>query len=321
MVMRKTLAVILTAFVLACGVYFFWRSEAISNVAVPVTWNPVNSSSGLEHVLLVPEIPAISASAPSTVLPRAISSPLNPLLGRLTLLRGARSFVLDSVASKDVKTRPYAWRVLEDCRKFVDLSYSDGIYQPNMALVPPQDQAAASAAFSRLQIRCELFTPDEVALVGGLERAFAQSGTATITGVIGDLLAQGTDNARRRALQMAIDSGDPLLWDTLGTRLLLQRDERGSYLGIAGSKYYVSAQPDVLAALELVPCVLGFPCGADATEILIDCAMGHGCYQSRQEKIQRRYADADIKQFFDLLSITNSVASAIKGLDSKAFAP
>ena len=321
--MRKTFTpVVLTAFALACGAYFFWVSEPSSSVAVPVTGNQKISSSEFEHGLQAPIIPAIHASAPSTVrLGGANSSPLNPLLEKLTLLRGARSFVLESVASKDAKAIPYAWRVLEDCRRFVDLSYSDGIYQPNMVLVPPQDQAAASAAFSRLQVRCELFTPDEVGLIGGLEKAFAQSRAATVAAVIGDLLAQGTDIARRKALQIAIDSGDPLLWDTFGTRILLQRDERGSYLGIAGSKYYVSAQPDVLAALELVPCVLGFPCGADATDILIDCAMGHGCYQSRHEKIQKRSADADMKQFFDLLIVTNLVATAIKGLDSKAFAP
>ena len=317
---------IAAASLLTCSTYFFWREEPVSRSALTAAGGIENGSAELKIAL--PGVGGIALAA-GAITPgigdvptiRPGQQAVNPLIGKLTLARGARHFVIDTLASQGVQSLPYAWRVLEDCRRFLDFSITDGVFQPNMAIVPPGDQAAASAAFSRMQVRCELFTPDEIALVGGLERVFAQSKAATLNGKILGLLAQGTDTSRREALQLAVDADDPLLWDTLGSRLLLQRDQQGSYLGYSGKKYYVMDQVDVLAVIEIVPCLLGLPCGADASDVSIECALGLGCFQSRLDKMQTRYAGVDKEQFSFVLEVATAIATANKGRDLKALNP
>lgn len=262
--------------------------------------------------------PSTSIAVPKAkVLPNQPEPPKNnhgrnsELFNSGVLEHEAREFVLKAALSGDMLAKQYARNIALECRPAIAAMNVTQSAQPAVEAVGAESFKAANDALGILQRRCGQFTTEElemyssIVLVGTLEAK-----------IRADILklqnSSDTNTLRKELIKSAVMSGDPLLWDDLGSRLLLWRDGSGVYLSFNARHMYVKDHPEILSALNLVPCYLDLSCSGNTTKMALDCFANGTCYPSRLEAALTREVAGDPKLYDSARSLAQNIAAAIK---------
>lgn len=209
----------------------------------------------------------------------------------------------------------YAARMLSWCRAFPDLR---AIWQETSPRPSSDEQSNAREAMAR---RCagdlsQFPSSGELAAVQDDPLRAAESR-------LGLAWTRKPRDAMefRQALSEVLATGDPLLIDTLGLRLVVRanRETGRPEFRFAGRSYPLTGDLDVGLAMHLAPCELGLPCDMQEDPMmLLRCASGAGCDGSRTAEAARMSA-ADPERLARVQSLAHEIAAAIRNRDVSAF--
>lgn len=118
---------------------------------------------------------------------------------------------------------------------------------------------------------------------------------------------------RKEALVEVLATGDPLLIDSLGLRLGLYASEAdGPQFYFQGKTYAVRTDPDVMAAVELLPCGLGLRCDSAEGLIGLNCVRGGDCYEGRFDALKNGIMKDDPQRYARTVEIYEKMVDSIK---------
>lgn len=272
------------------------------------------------------EVASQSNAQPSALQPQKdVASSRKVELNRaLGLETDARAFVLKAWAANDPLAKQYAAKIVAGCRGAINSLDAAKQPQPDLERVGVEQYSAANAALGLLQRRCGQFTSDELRRFSNFESDATIEGQIRVameTRYNASQSSADVDAVHKNQLRAAIDSSDPLLWSDLGIRILLRSDVKGAYVYFDGDFLYLKENPDVMASLTLVPCLIGLDCSQKSTDMALACFAGGNCFASKFDQILANDAGNDKNRYSAILSLATRMAGAIQQRRYSAFSP
>lgn len=307
------------AFVIACLVAGFLflaahQREPKADKKVLLAAKPVAQQG--THNELPPEAPRKTISRP----PTGASAQPSGMAAEFAAIENGRAFVLNAWAHPEQGGRLYASRVVDYCAASRMSPSAASQSQPDISVVGGEHYLAASDALRRIQARCTQFTDNELVAYGGRGLARDDSGDRLLAQLRKFNAAPGGEG-RVDALKDVLASKDPMVLNELGQKLLLVRDQV-SYFYFDGEKIATkTTDSSLLAAITLLPCAFGYPCGANDPALQMECLSGAGCYSSRFEKIRATLANGDDAKMQEILAAYERLSKAIRDDDLSKFTP
>jgi hypothetical protein len=246
-----------------------------------------------------------------------------------------RDFILSARAMPGEGGIFYASRIAEACGRLTALAS----FAPRLAADPasaPTDVHRSSAlgasvadAVARHWLDgCRQISPDELRDWKVLDKRSALRASAISADPLVRTAAQFLDGLPandRAAFEDAglniLRSADPGLLDQLGPRVLLRRDSQGMYIYFR-SRIGVMANPDILAAVELLPCELGLPCGPLDEKVGAACLAAIGeCFADRYAWVQAHQLGGDPSRLNAAVVSARDMAQALRAGRYDLFVP
>jgi hypothetical protein len=133
------------------------------------------------------------------------------------------------------------------------------------------------------------------------------------------LNAKLSKESRVESLLKIFSSSDPLVLAELGLRLLIITDQGKAALYFDGVYYPLNTPSPLVAALYLVPCEFGMPCGHDDLMLALGCVEGGPCFASRLERARIEMSNGDESQFEQAIRLRDAIVGAIRRRDVAQF--
>jgi hypothetical protein len=246
-----------------------------------------------------------------------------------------REYILAARAMPSEGGILYASRIAESCERLAALAGFDPRLAANTASAPTDGGGSSSSAVSIADAvarhwldGCRQITPDELRHWNVLDKRSAIRDAAIPADPLVRTAAQFLDGLPandRTALEEArlniLRSADPGLFDQFGQNVLLRSDNQGTHLYFR-SRIGVTANPDVLAAIELLPCELGLRCGPLDAKVSAACLAPIGeCFADRYAWVQARQLGGDPSRLDAAVERARAMAQALRSGRYDLFVP
>lgn len=320
--MRPWIALVLAVgggFTLYLSIGSNWNDRSLPASNGVVNGKPTDSTASLSPSA------AGQRSAPSVALPPTPASTANAtawMLDSFKKIVDGRTFVLEAWRHPEVGGVFYAEYVARECRGLSNASEVLSQHQPSPSEIKPEHLLLVAAQLDRLKRLCGQFTPEELDTYALATHATDQVQSHDILFRLSDGLTaarrKGDLQAKSMAIQSILEAGDPLLLDQIGSSL------SSSEAGLFFNGHYFSSQEDrevLLTAYSLLPCGLGLPCDDTDLSLALPCTTGGECFDSRQDKVKRRYAESRPDTYERIIAVYGELLKAVQSRNVNAFVP
>lgn len=313
--------VVALLFIAACFVYIeiFFESDSFL----------IDQSSLRQQPILLDIVRTSTESSPRAE-PKLGSSQRNQvgttrLIDEFSKLRSGRKFVLDAWKRPADGGKFYGSYIVDRCRFIKDFTDLPGRGQPETPK-STNEHLAVIVSFDRLKELCEQFTESELSEFSGNAVLFqALNNDDALISIVKEFSAATTSkelNARRKATIEVLDAADPLLFDSLGSRLSMFHGESGAFLYFDGQTLLARDNSALMAAYYLLPCGMGLDCSqAGDVGLLIRCATQSICFSDRFSQTLAESAAGDPVKFKRILDVYALLLEAVKSKNTDKFIP
>jgi hypothetical protein len=322
--MKKLFVLISALLVIGIIVFAFIPANSHKDVSGRVNANSGNNSARANETgTQMPLAPHSAAVSP----PEAQSLPSqNPLAKRFFAATDFKEFIEYAVKHPELGGYTYAVHVLSFC------SYVAGLLQANEKSAASAEKSAASAADDprvaesarSLKTKCANISKSDIAsmqdlIKKGLEeqdRFIAAMGGKYSIAYSGEAPVNGPEVVRTAL------SGDPVLALSAGQVLLHHRlAQNVLFQGKPLAQYSRDERKEISAALDLLQCELGNPCGRESFALQAVCAYGNCGFNSVEELTKAKFMQPGSR--FDwnrVIMYRDSMAQGIRSGGSPALA-
>lgn len=262
---------------------------------------PAPAAPAAAAVVVAPAVEAVPAvSTRSTPTPAAAQVPrprIEPLSFRLAHATDLRVFAQEAAQHPEQGGITYAAHATGLCRVARLAALSDSTSWDDAQVAPRDGEDSLVygkrvAVFDAAKAACRSFTADELGALEDLDRTAAERGDTL------RLLADTARSGSRSAgLAAVLGSGDPLLLQNTLERLLLVRQDGKLAYRFDGTSIPVQDASAFSAAVQVLPCRLGLPCGPTAPEVLQACLQHGQCAADKIELLRSALAPQDVGAF------------------------
>jgi hypothetical protein len=307
------------------GLCIYWHFlPAVQSSARQSSGSPSNNSlATAQPVAQVPEL--ITSPSAATSLRPATPQALEAasLAQEMRSAKNLRAFALSAWNKPEHGGRLYSTKVVNACAFAKTGDDLLRAAQPSVENVGVSDYLRALDALNHLQAQCGQFSDQEL-IDYSLSGKVPNAADANSDPLYGLAIAIGTarDAAQRASVrEQVLKAADPMLLDDIGMRLSLYPGPDGRpALFFSGTWYPVADSPVLIGAYYLLPCAFGLSCDKDPS-LLVACASGAGCYQSRFDRALREHAGGNTERYDAIMALYGELTAAVRARDVSRFVP